>query len=217
MIQRTRSTGREWAWAWAWARTSARTRNLHDLSRTRLSSRSSTRAARNPPPVYLPPFVPDPPPSIKRKVLQTFVLIMATMYAGIGSAAFSPASSAVQETYNVGEVVGELANSMWVSERGAGCTRHADLLCEDTAALVRYSAPYIQCRCSHSTLTLTSRFGLASLTLLLSHRSSASPSVPRSSVPYQSYTAASSRSYSASSSPRYSTSLQPLLRTSRQS
>ncbi|GFZ42851.1 hypothetical protein JCM24511_00569 [Saitozyma sp. JCM 24511] len=51
--------------------------------------------------------------TIKRKVLQTFVLIMATMYAGIGSAAFSPASSAVQETYNVGEVVGELANSMW--------------------------------------------------------------------------------------------------------
>jgi hypothetical protein len=86
--------------------------------------------------VFFSPCAADPLPRIKRKALQTFVLIMATMYAGIGSAAFSPASSSVQETYNVGEVVGELANSMWVSERGAGCACYADLHCERTAVLV---------------------------------------------------------------------------------
>jgi hypothetical protein len=37
------------------------------------------------------------------------------MYAGIGSAAFAPASSSLQAEYGVGEIVGELANSMWVS------------------------------------------------------------------------------------------------------
>ncbi|KAL7419972.1 hypothetical protein Q5752_004935 [Cryptotrichosporon argae] len=51
---------------------------------------------------------------LRRKVKNTALITLATLFAGVGSAIFSGASTEIAERFGVGQVVGELANSMFV-------------------------------------------------------------------------------------------------------